>query len=403
MKSSGYFSLCQNKKGSGVDRLFLRRYHASAIFHRIRLEPGISQREIIERTKFDKSAVSSIVNSFAERGLVERHVKAGERGRGRPSEGLIISPDSGMLVGVEVEATEIIYVACGLDGSVLAKLVLPFDGSSEGVEKFIADGVDQVVGKSGSKARVLGIGVSLPGLLSSEGQLIHVPALGWRDLDIYARLKGACAAPVYVGNDGKAAAMAEQMFGSCIDMENFIYLFSGSGVGGGLFLDGAIYQGAGGLAGELGHIKIVPQGRFCTCGASGCLSAYLSAPSLIEEIARLGSVRPRSFDEIMTMAEAGNPVVLNVLDHAGDVLGSAVSSLISIFNPPVVLLGGDIAIAAPYLTSSLDRALQRLTHPAMFARSVVKFADPNLEGPRLGGVALALDGVTDIQTSHVLP
>lgn len=387
----------------GVDRSFLRRFHASAIFHRIRVEPGISQREIIERTGFDKSTVSSIVTRFAERGLVERHAKTGESRRGRPSEGLVISPNSGILVGVEVEASEMVFIACGLDGAVLAERVLPFDGAVAGVETFIANGVDAVVAASGSTARVLGIGVSLPGLVNTEGALVHVPVLGWRDIDILGRLKNACASPVYVGNDGKAAAMAEHMFGACIDMDNFIYLFSGSGVGGALFLDGAVYKGAGGLAGELGHIKIVPQGRFCTCGASGCLSAYLSAPALIEEIARLGAVRPRAFDHIVELAEAGDPVVLNVLEHAGDVLGSAVSSLINIFNPPVVLLGGDIALAAPYLGHALDRALQRLAHPAMFSRSTVKFADPNIGAPRLGGVALALDGVTDIENSHVFP
>jgi len=386
-----------------VDRSYLRRFHASAIFHRIRVEPGISQREIIDRTGFDKSTVSSIVSGFTERGLVERRAKTGESRRGRPSEGLVISPDSGILVGVEVEASELIFVACGLDGSVLAENALDFDGRLDGVETVIADGVETIVEASGSAARILGIGVSLPGLVNNEGALVHVPVLGWRDVDILSRLRAACTAPVYVGNDGKAAAMAEHMFGSCIDMDNFIYLFSGSGVGGALFLDGFVYKGAGGLAGELGHIKIVPQGRFCTCGASGCLSAYISTPALIEEISRLSAERPQSFDDIVDLAKAGDAVVLNVLEHAGDVLGSAVSSLINIFNPPVVVLGGDIAVAAPYLSNPLDQALQRLAHPAMFSRSTVKFADPDLGTQRLGGVALALDGVTDIGNSNVLP
>jgi predicted NBD/HSP70 family sugar kinase len=383
--------------------LFLRRFHASAIFHRIRIEPGVSQREIIDRTGLDKSAVSLIVTRFAEQGLVERRVKAGENRRGRPSEGLVISPTSGILVGVEVEASELIFVACGLDGSVLAKIVLQFDGCLEGFETVIAEGVKLVVARSGSSARVLGIGVSLPGLVNNEGALVHVPVLGWRDVDIFGRLQGACPAPVYVGNDGNAAAMAEHMFGACIDMENFIYLFSGSGVGGALFLDGDLYKGAGGLAGELGHIKIVPQGRFCTCGASGCLSAYIATPALIEEVARLGHVRPNSLNQLMELARSGDPVTLNVLEHAGDVLGSAVSSLINIFNPPVVLLAGDLAVAAPFLRNALDRALQRLAHPAMFSRSTVKFADSDVGAARLGGVALALDGVTAIESSHVLP
>lgn len=385
-----------------MDRSFLRRFHASTIFHRIRIQPDVSQREIIDRTGFDKSTVSSIVNEFIERGLVERRAKASPSSRGRPSEGLLIAPGSGLLVGVEVEANELIFVACGLDGAVLAENVVPFDGRLEGVETVIARGVDQLVGTTGSDARVLGIGVSLPGLVDTKGTLVHVPALGWRDVDILGRLNQTCKSPVYVGNDGKAAAMAENMFGACIDMENFIYLFSGSGVGGALFLDGTIYNGAGGLAGELGHIKIVPQGRFCTCGAAGCLSAYLTEPALIEEISRLGKVAPRSFEQIIEMAEAGDPIVLNVLEHAGDVLGSALSSLINIFNPPLILLGGDMATAAPYLSGAVDKALRRLAHPAMYSTDIVKFAQPGVGGPRLGGIALALVGVTQAAGSQVL-
>lgn len=386
-----------------MDRSFLRRYHASAIFHRIRIQPDVSQREIIERTGFDKSTVSSIVNEFIERGLVERRAKVSASGRGRPSEGLVIAPGSGLLVGVEVEANELIFVACGLDGAVLAEQVLQFDGQLAGVETVIARGVDELVQLAGSDASVLGIGVSLPGLVDTNGKLVHVPALGWRNVDILGHLRQACAAPVYVGNDGKATAMAENMFGACVDLENFIYLFSGSGVGGGLFLDGTIYKGAGGLAGELGHIKIVPQGRFCTCGAAGCLSAYLSDSALIEEISRLGQVTPASFEEIMEMAAAGDPIVLNVLDHAGEVLGSAISSLINIFNPPMVLLGGDLATAAPYLSGAVDKALRRLAHPAMYRPGIVIFAEPGVGGPRLSGIALALDGVTHAAGSQILP
>lgn len=373
------------------------------MFHRIRLEPGVSQRGIIDRTGFDKSTVSSIVNQFIKQGLVERRGKSSESGRGRPSDGLHISPTAGILIGVEVEASEIVFVACGLDGAVLAQSSTAYDGIVDGVEVYISDGIDSVVAAAGSSARVLGVGASLPGLVDRDGALVHVPALGWRDIDMLGRLRSRLPWPVYVGNDGKAAALAEHMFGSCIDIENFIYLlFSNSGVGGGLFLDGSLHKGAGGLAGELGHIKIVPQGQFCTCGAAGCLSAYLSAPALIEEISRLGAEPPRSFEHIVELAEQGNPVVLNVLEHAGDVLGSAVSSLINIFNPPIVVLGGHIGPAAPFLQAALDRSLQRLAHPAMYSRSTVRFANSMVGSPRLGGVALALDGVTDVVGSTVI-
>lgn len=385
-----------------MNRSYLRRYHANAIFHRIRLDPSISQREIIERTGFDKSTVSSIVSRFAEMGLIERRPKPEANRRGRPSEGLQISPNSGLLVGVQVEAGAVGFVACGLDGSVTASRIEPFSGALDAIATCVKSGIEAVVDASGSSAPVMGVGVSLPGLVKRDGTLVHVPILGWRDVDMLECLKDVAVAPVFVGNDGKAAAMAERMFGACTDIDDFLYLFSGSGVGGALFLDGEIYGGADGLAGELGHIKIVPQGRFCSCGASGCLSAYLSEPALAQEIERLGGRVPNGFTSILEGAKAGDEIILNVLDHAGEVLGSAVSSLVNIFNPPVVLLGGDIALAQPYLSAAMERALLRLAHPAMYSRSTVRFSEISEGMPLLGGVAIALDGITGLDGSHVL-
>lgn len=385
-----------------MNRSYLRRFHANAIFHRIRLEPSISQREIIERTGFDKSTVSSIVSRFAEMGLIERQSKPEANRRGRPSEGLQISRNSGLLVGVQVEAGAVGFVACGLDGSVMASRIEPFNGALDGIAAYVKAGIDAAVTASGSSAPVMGVGVSLPGLVKRDGTLVHVPVLGWRDVDMLALLDGVTQASIFVGNDGKAAAMAERMFGACTDIEDFLYLFSGSGVGGALFLDGEVYGGADGLAGELGHIKIVPQGRFCSCGASGCLSAYLSEPALAQEIERLGGRVPNGFASILEGAKAGDEIILNVLDHAGEVLGSAVSSLINVFNPPVVLLGGDIALAQPYVSVAMERALLRLAHPAMYSRSTVRFSELSEGMPLLGGVAIALDGITGLDGSHVL-
>ena len=382
---------------------YIRRFHANEIFHRIRLEPQISQRDIVAKTGFDKSTVSSIVNRFDEIGLIVRSQGAGENRRGRPTESLSISPMSGILVGVQIEATEIAFVVAGLDGVPLATRRQPFNGKVKGIEAVIREGIGAACAESGREGPPRGIGVSLPGLVSSEGMLVHAPTLGWHEVPMLELLKVTIAEPLYIGNDGKAAAMAEHMFGNCIDIDDFIYLFSGSGVGGGLFLNGEMYLGATGLAGELGHVKVVPQGRLCSCGASGCLSAYLSEPALAAEIGQMSGKPVRSFDQILDRAGNGDPVVLGVMDHAGEVLGSAVASLINIFNPPVVALGGDMSRAEAFLRSGFDRTLRRLAHPRMFEQSRIIFSEISAQKPYLGGVALALDGVTGLDSPHVIP
>jgi len=129
----------------------------------------------------------------------------------------------------------------------------------------------------------------------------------------------------------------------------------------------------------------------------------LSEPALAEEIGRLTDRRPLTFREIMERAEKGEDAVLGVLDSAGGVLGSAISSLVNIFNPPLVCLGGDMAVAEPYLRPSVERALQRLAHPSMSAQTRILFSRLSTVSPYLGGVALALDGVTGLDSPHVLP
>jgi predicted NBD/HSP70 family sugar kinase len=381
----------------------IRRLHANEIFHRIRIEPRISQRDIVAKTGFDKSTVSSIVNRFDEMGLIERSQNEGENRRGRPTEGLAISPCKGLLVGVQIESEIIAFVSAGLDGLPLATHQSRFKRKIDGVAKIVGEGVARVSAESGHAAPILGIGISLPGLVSDDGVLVHAPVLGWRNLQIYDLLRRRVAAPLYIGNDGKAAAMAEHMFGSCVDEDDFIYLFSGSGVGGALFLSGEMYMGAKGLAGELGHIKVIPQGRYCSCGASGCLSAYLSGPALATEIERISGKPVATFDDILAKACNGDPTVIGVLDQAGEVLGSAVSSLINIFNPPLVTLGGDMSRGARFLQAALDRTLLRLAHPSLLAQTRIEFSEMSAHKPYLGGVALALDGITGLVGSHVLP
>jgi predicted NBD/HSP70 family sugar kinase len=233
--------------------------------------------------------------------------------------------------------------------------------------------------------------------------LVHAPVFGWRNVPVLEMLSRSIREPLYIGNDGKAAAMAERMFGSCTDVKDFVYLFSGSGVGGAIFVDGQIYRGNSGFAGELGHIKVVPQGRLCTCGALGCLSAYLSEGALAAEINHLGGTTVQSFGEIIAEAEAGKALFIEVLDEAAEVLGSALASLINIFDPPLLVLGGDMARAARFLEPGVTRTLRRLAHPSMYAPSRVQFSELSALQPYLGGIALALDGVTSLDPSRVVP
>ncbi len=382
---------------------YVRHLNANAIFHRIRVEPNISQRDIVAKTGIDKSVVSSIIHRFDELGLVVRGPVAGENRPGRPVEGITISPDSGLTVGVQIEADRIGYVMSALDGIPLLSKEQRYNGQLASLVDSVKEGVALIVSESLRNGPILGIGVSLPGLVTDDGILLHAPVLGWRNVPIHDMFSDAFDVPVFFGNDGTGAAMAEHMFGECIDVDDFIYLFSGSGVGGALFLKGDIYRGTTGLAGELGHIKVAPHGRICSCGSEGCLSPYLAEPSMADEVLRLTGRRPSSFSEILQAARSGDVAVQSVLDNAGSMLGIALSSLVNVFNPPLICLGGDMANAEEFLRPAVEREIRRHAHPAMSEQTRIIFSQLSTLNPYLGGVALALDGVTGLDSPHVRP
>lgn len=386
-----------------MHKSYIRRFHANEIFHRIRIEPQISQRDIIARTGFDKSTVSSIVNRFDELGLIRRSSNGPGSKRGRPAEGLSISPDKGLLVGVQVERTALSFVISALDGQPLVTQQQRFDGGVGKLDTLIARGIAKVRAACDRPGEILGVGVSLPGLVTDEGLLVHAPIVGWHDVPVFDLLSSKVHYPLFIGNDVKAAAMAEHMFGDCVDEDDFIYLFSGSGVGGALFLGGEMYGGATGLAGELGHVKVVPQGRPCSCGSYGCLSAYVAGYAMTSEVQHLGIEGVSEFGDVLKQAAGGNLVVLDVLNRAALMLGAGIANFINIFNPPLVMLGGDLARAEAYLRPATEQEARRLAHPSMFAQTRITFSKISASKSYLGGVALALDGVTGLDASHVLP
>jgi predicted NBD/HSP70 family sugar kinase len=256
------------------------------------------------------------------------------------------------------------------------------------------------IGRSAEEIR--GVGVCLPGLVRSGGWLANSPNLHWNDVPVLDLLRGSVEAPIYVDNDTNAAVLAEHMFGACTELDDFVMLQGGVGLGGGMFLNGRVYRGKNGYAGELGHIKVVKDGRICSCGAMGCLSAYLSVAPLIE---RLGNVAPliHSIDDILFKAESGDEAVLGVLEEAGEFLGVAASDVINSFNPPAIVLGGTLAILEPYMRRGLRRSLRQNTMKVTLEQVEIIVSSLSTDPILRAGVALALEGFTSLDKLEATP
>lgn len=381
---------------------YLRQFHASQIFHALRAQPGISQKELSDLTGCDKSTVSLIIKRFEEIGLVERVTGTPDGRRGRPSEMLRISELSGLLMGVHLEFECLRFVAANVDGRPFASkdAPLPVD-PADLADRVRAGLVDfcQEIGRDLKEIRA--VGLTLPGLVGSAGGLAESSNLSWNKVAVPDLLKTKIGAPVYVDNDTNAATIAEYLFGECAHLSDFIMLDGGRGIGGGVFIDGRLYRGKNGFGGELGHIKVVKDGRICGCGAPGCLSAYLSAPALVSRARRITSVS--SLSDILSAAEAGNQDVRYILNEAGQFLGIAMSTLINIFNPPAIALGGIIAQMWPYLEASTRRSIGQNAMRAPLEQAEIIVSKISNGDVPWGGVALALEGFSSLNPAEPMP
>jgi predicted NBD/HSP70 family sugar kinase len=380
----------------------LRRANSIEVFHAIRLSPGLSQRDIGERTGIDKSTISTIINQFDALGLLHRVVDEARRGRGRPSEGFGLNIEAGVLIGIDIVPERLVVTSSGLDGIPRQATEHPPASEAE-----IAVAVAAALRAHLQETRltlkdVRSIGACIPGLVDRAGKLISSSNLKWGTVDLPRILAAEIGQPVWVDNDTRGAGLAEKLFGCCIDVDDFVYIDSHSGVGGALYLEGGIYAGSGGIGGEIGHTKIVPHGRMCQCGKSGCLSAYISGPALRASFAGAG-LETRSFKEMKALADDSVPAALGVLNEAGEMFGLALANFVNLLNPPNIVIGGGLAVLAPHLMTQLLATLDRQAMPEPLAMCSILVSELSLHPHSFGPLAVALQGLSQLNADGAFP
>lgn len=389
-----------------VNSALIRRINTGRLFHIIRQNPGISQQELSRNSGIDPATISIIITNLETAGIVRRETDAPTGRAGRPTIALSIDARAGYLAGIGIEPDTIRIVLATIDGAPCADLSLPGSvdpaEAASTVQKGIATALRSVKAKRES---LLGVGVALPGLVSLDGRVVFAPNLGWRDLDVAADLAARLARPIRLENDVKAAAIAEHLFGASRDITDFVYVMGRSGIGGGLYMMGEVYRGPHGLAGEIGHMKLVPGGRPCGCGAQGCFEAYVSERAIRAELAARGH-RVADAAAILRDHAAGDPIVRLVLDEAGEYLGLALANLINIISPRRIVLGGSLARLAPGLLAAAHRSLERNALAAIIRDVEIVVSDMGDDAAPMGGIALALQQFLDdppIRLGHGRP
>lgn len=372
----------------------IRRINITRVFHGIRKEQGISPQALSRATGVDLATISIILASLEQSGLVLRTLRPRTGRSGRPSSELRINELSGALAGVAVDVDQIRMVLCSYAGTPLEKISVPGSMDITQAAAAIKAGLGTLIKRAKLlRGALSGVGIGMPGLVGLDGRLAMAPGLDWHDVDFADILRKSLNVPVRLENDIKAAANAESLFGSAVHDPDFLYLSGRLGLGGGLYLGGGIYRGPHGMAGEVGHMKLVPGGRLCSCGGQGCFEAYVSERALLARAQEAG-LGLKDIPALVAAAHAKAPQLLEVLAETGDYLGLGVANLVNIFAPSSVILGGVLAVLADFI---LPRARP------VFAANTLKeiHRDVSIEVSTLGDDAIPMGGIA-IALQHFL-
>ncbi len=366
-------------------------------------ERQVSRADIARQTGLSRSTVSEIVSSLLETGLIHESGDGPSRG-GRPPILLKFNDEAHVILGVDMGATHVSVVLTDLRGKVLDwdHRDYPDRTYPEGTSTLIRELCDASLGRhEGARKRLLGIGIAAPSPVDPRQprRLPDVVLPAWAGHAALERLQTVYGVPVHVDNDANLGALAEHWWGGGRGFSDFAYIKVGSGVGSGHMIRGAIYRGATGVAGEVGHLIVDPGGRICVCGNRGCLETIVGTRGLIARVEELLPDHPDSLlaDTDVTIraledaALKDDPLAMKVVNEAAQHLGSAVAGVLNLMNPAAVILGGSLARLGELLLTPMRVAIHGKTLVNSLAATDVRTSALGERAIAVGAATLVLD------------
>jgi glucokinase-like ROK family protein len=362
----------------------------------VRLAGSLTQAEIARSTGLSAATVSNIVRELRDNGTVQ--VTPTSSG-GRRARSVALSGDAGIVVGVDFGHSHLRVAVGNLAHQVLAEQSEPIDVDASASQGF--DRAEQLVARlvqsTGiSPQKVLGVGLGVPGPIDVESGTLGSTAIlpGWGGINPRQELSDRLGVPVQVDNDANLGALGELVWGGGRGVKDLAYIKVASGVGAGLVIDGRIYRGPGGTAGEIGHITLDESGPVCRCGNRGCLETFTAARYVLE-LLRGSHGEGLTIPKMVQLGREGDPGCRRVIGDVGRHIGMGVASLCNLLNPSRVVLGGDLAEAGELVLGPIRESVSRYAIPSAAQRlSVV----PGALGARaevLGALALVLSEMGD--------
>lgn len=380
----------------------MRAQHRGLLLRLIWRERLISRADLARRTGLSRSSISAIVSDLLETGLVRESGAGDSRGGRRPI--LLGFEDQAFsIVGVDLGATHISVAVTDLRAQVKAwrSEPCPVREDPELALRRMCELIDGALAEAGvDKQQLVGIGVAVPSPVqpSAPTQLSPVFVPRWKDHSPVEHLESVYGVPAAMDNDANLGALAEQWWGAARDGRDLAYIKVATGVGAGLIIQGDIYRGNAGSAGEIGHIPIDPSAGRCMCGLDGCLNLLMGTEALIQRAHQLRAdlsptILPRRALTVSRIVEAaceGDRLARAVVEEAGHHLAIGVAALLNMLNPATVVFGGSLTRAGELLLTPLRETLGKRTPSASVRQSEFVISSLGIEGVTRGAATLVL-------------
>lgn len=384
----------------------MKSLNRALVLTTIRNEGPISRAAIAKQTKLTPPTVTHIVNELlADKFIIESEVGASSGGR-KP---ILLRLNAGAfsIIGVDIGGKQIKLLLTDLDAGVIreTRRPLPPRPDEQTFLRELKDAIADLIGSAGSERPVIGIGIGMHGLVDPEqGLSVFAPNLQLRGVRLRERLEEAFGLPVHVENDAAAMALGELWFGGGQDVDHFICVNIGIGVGAGIVLNRQLFRGSSFSAGEIGHTTVDLNGPRCSCGSYGCLQTLVSGPAIADHVrqelahgrtsALTGGtdVDPQAIDgaRVYSAASAGDPLAQEAFERAGKLLGIGLTNMIHTLNPQKIILGGGVAQAGELLTRPLIATVKSRALESSVSRLTIQTSSLGSSATAIGAVTIVL-------------
>lgn len=383
----------QGRSGLGTNQEAVRRHNLGTLLRHVHGAGQMSRAELTTLMGLNRSTIAGLVTELESLGISEHTTPVGgtRQGAGRPSAGVRIAAEGPYVIAVDLGVDRAVVARVGLGGQVLQRAQAPVHSHGEAwqVGASVAALIRTVVENAPPAAPLIGIGISVPGLVRrSDGLVRLAPNLEWHDVSFGGIVLAALGLdiPVSIANDADLGALAERARGAGVGTDDLIYVSGNVGVGAGVITGGHLLEGAGGYAGEVGHLRFNPDGRPCHCGSRGCWETEVGAHAIAEAI-HCPPDKVAHLDEILDGFDRPSPE----LRATGTALGQGLATIVNLFNPRMVVLGGYFRSLYTLVGAEVNAGLADRALSAPLESVILALPGLGSDSPLLGAAEIALE------------